>query len=42
MCPICRGPLTDVEMGLECPTDRLVYPVVDGVPWLIEERAIAS
>jgi len=42
VCPRCRGALTDVDLGLRCPVDRLTYPVVDGVPWLVDERAIAD
>ena len=34
-----RGPLLDVERGLLSPEAGLVYPVVDGVPWMLEERA---
>lgn len=39
LCPSCRGELEDVPDGLRCPTERLRYPVVDGVPHLIPERA---
>lgn len=45
VCPRCKGELEDRHgeggalVGLECPRDRVVYPVVDGVPWLTVERA---
>ena len=39
VCPRCRGELTDAPDALVCTACRLVYPVVDGVPWLIPERA---
>ena len=39
VCPSCRGDLEDVEGGLRCPTEKLVYPVIDGVPHLVAERA---
>ncbi|MEN0065074.1 MAG: Trm112 family protein [Myxococcota bacterium] len=42
VCPRCRGELTDADLGLFCAACNLTYPVVDGVPWLIDERAIAG
>jgi uncharacterized protein YbaR (Trm112 family) len=39
VCPACRGDLDDVDHGLRCPACRLVYPVEDGVPFLIKELA---
>ncbi len=42
VCPRCRGELQDVAGGLRCDADALVYPVVDGVPWLIESAARAD
>lgn len=39
VCPLCRGELTDVERGLLCPGDELVFPVVEGVPHLVRELA---
>jgi uncharacterized protein YbaR (Trm112 family) len=39
VCPVCRGELTDVADGLRCPHDRLVYPIVDGIPWMVPEHA---
>jgi uncharacterized protein YbaR (Trm112 family) len=40
-CPLCKGPLhwhRDAEV-LVCRADRLAYPVVDGVPAMLEEEA---
>ncbi len=39
VCPRCRGELTDHPDGLLCRADGLLYPVVDGVPWMLEELA---
>lgn len=45
VCPRCKGELVDrvdgdgVLVGLLCARDGVVYPVVDGVPWLTVERA---
>jgi uncharacterized protein YbaR (Trm112 family) len=39
VCPSCRGELLDVDAGLRCVAERLVYPVVDGTPWLLVEEA---
>jgi len=42
-CPICKGKLLytekDAEPALVCRYDRLVYPINDGIPVLIEENA---
>lgn len=45
VCPECDGELSDVRegerwIGLACLTHARLYPVVDGVPWLIPERAL--
>ncbi len=39
VCPRCRGDLEDAPGQLVCGTCELAYPVVDGVPFLIPERA---
>lgn len=39
VCPSCRGELTDVPGGLVCPSERLFFPVEDGVPYLVRECA---
>ena len=38
VCPRCRGDLQDHIGGLACRVCRLVYPVVEGIPYLLEER----
>lgn len=40
VCPRCRGELVDEPGGLVCPACGVAWPVVDGVPWLIPERAV--
>lgn len=42
VCPMCRGELRDVPRGLLCATDALVFPVVDGTPYLVEECALKA
>jgi uncharacterized protein YbaR (Trm112 family) len=40
-CPLCKGPLQwqrDAQC-LVCRADRLAFPVVDGVPGMLEEEA---
>ena len=40
-CPVCKGPLQwhrDVPC-LVCRSDRLAYPVRDGIPVMLEEEA---
>lgn len=39
VCPRCRGDLADHPEGLACPACRRLYPIVDGVPWMVEERS---
>lgn len=39
VCPACRGDLGEEADALTCATCRLSYPVVDGVPWMVAERA---
>ena len=45
VCPVCKGPLElvrDAEarpLELQCPADRLAYPVRDGIPILLENEA---
>ncbi len=41
-CPRCRKPLRDVPRGLLCSHDRVVWPIVDGVPYLVEERVLRA
>ena len=42
VCPACRGPLTDVSRGLACAACQLVYPVQDGVPFMVAECALPA
>lgn len=39
VCPLCRGELEDRPDALVCRVDRVAFPVVDGVPYLIRETA---
>lgn len=41
-CPNCGSALTvmDAHTGLVCPHCRLVYPILDEVPFLIREEAV--
>jgi uncharacterized protein len=41
VCPVCRSELIDRSEGLACNTCSLVYPVMNGVPWMLPERARA-
>jgi uncharacterized protein len=40
-CPLCKGPLqyAKVQQLLVCRTDRLAYPIRDGIPVMLEEEA---
>lgn len=42
VCPACRGELSDEADGFACAACERVYPVVDGVPWMLVERARAK
>lgn len=41
LCPVCRG---DVKLsddgGIQCCACRLIYPVADGIPVMLEEEAV--
>ena len=39
VCPRCKGPLMDVERGLLCVQDHLVFPIQDGVPFMLDALA---
>ena len=47
VCPACKGPLTmarDAEnrpTELQCPADRLAFPIRDGIPIMLEAEARA-
>ena len=40
-CPVCKGKLhfDKAQQELICKFDRLAYPITDGIPVLIEEKA---
>ncbi len=42
VCPQCRGELRDVQRGLLCLVDGLLFPVQDGVPHLVQECALKA
>lgn len=44
VCPICKGPLVHERregqtLELQCPADRLAFPVKDGIPVMLESEA---
>lgn len=45
VCPLCKGPLEMVRdaaahpLGLSCHADRLVFPIRDGIPVMLESEA---
>lgn len=39
-CPACHGALTLAQAALHCHSCRRAYPIVDGIPILIIDRAI--
>ncbi|MEP6604767.1 MAG: Trm112 family protein [Nitrosospira sp.] len=41
VCPLCKGPLLykKSESELICKADRLVFPIKDGIPVMLEEEA---
>jgi len=39
VCPACRSDVVPVAGGLGCEACHLLYPVVDGVPWMLPDRA---
>ena len=47
VCPLCKGPLQLVRDALsrpaelQCPADRLGFPVHDGIPVMLEAEARA-
>ncbi len=40
-CPLCKGPLLYRQSAavLVCRADRLAYPIVDGVPRMLDDEA---
>lgn len=47
VCPLCKGPLAlthDADSRpreLVCPADRLAFPILDGLPVMLESEARA-
>ncbi len=47
VCPLCKGPLEllrdadTLPQGLACRADRLVFPIRDGIPVMLEAEATA-
>lgn len=41
VCPVCKGALEYRKKTQEllCPTDRLAYPIRDGIPVMLTEEA---
>lgn len=41
VCPVCKGPLQydKAAQTLTCNHDRLVFPIRDGIPVMIESEA---
>ena len=41
VCPLCKGPLVHRKQGQEliCKSDRLGFPIRDGIPVMLEEEA---
>ena len=45
VCPLCKGPLRlerDAQLRpleLQCPADRLAFPIRDGIPVMLEAEA---
>jgi len=41
VCPLCKGPLLykKSEKELVCKACRLAYPIVDGIPVMLEDEA---
>jgi uncharacterized protein len=45
VCPVCKGPLQMVRdadqrpLELQCPADRLAFPIRDGIPVMLENEA---
>jgi len=39
VCPICKGKLVLRKNELVCKADRLGFPVMDGIPVMLEDEA---
>lgn len=40
VCPVCRAELARAEEGLMCVACGRRYPIVDGIPVLLADRAV--
>lgn len=42
VCPVCKGPLelTPAGDGLICRKDRLIFPIKDDIPVMLEDEAL--
>lgn len=46
VCPLCKGPLAlrrnerTEAVGLSCAADRLLFPIRDGIPVMLESEAL--
>lgn len=42
VCPACREPVTELEAdrGLQCAACGRIYPIVDGIPTMLVDKAI--
>lgn len=41
VCPVCKGELTyrPSQQALCCLTDKLAYPIEDGIPMMVVQKA---
>ena len=39
VCPVCKGKLILLAQELWCLFDRLAYPIIDGIPVMLEQSA---
>ncbi len=39
VCPVCKGKLIVRAEELWCVFDRLAYPIIDGIPVMLEQSA---
>ena len=39
VCPICKGKLVVRKDELVCKVDRLGFPIMDGIPVMLEDEA---
>ena len=44
VCPACKQPvkLTPQQEGLHCDRCNLIYPIVDGIPVMLADKAIRN